>query len=185
MNLAEISNGVVVNTIAVDPDNIPDWASGWPEVVGEFGVGDTYDTQTKTFIKAPKPPVVVTPEQVKAERDERMSSGFVFNVRGTDYLFQSDPGSMQNITGAATLAGFAIMAGSQPGDLLWANPDRPFAWITADNSVVSMDAHETFAMGKVAAAHRTGHIFASKALSSQPTIPVNYTDDANWPGKKP
>lgn len=182
MKKAQIVDGVVVNVALVDPANPPEWCAGWPDA-GDAAPGYTYDAQAKTFTPpAPTPP---TPDEVKAERDARMSDGFIFNVRGTDYLFQSDPGSMQNITGAATLAGFAIFGGAQPGDFLWANPDRPFSWITADNSIVSMDAHETFAMGKAAAAHRTAHIFASKALATQPTIPTNYTDDANWPGKKP
>lgn len=32
MRLAHIENGVVVNVIEVDPENVPDWAAGWPEV---------------------------------------------------------------------------------------------------------------------------------------------------------
>lgn len=32
MRLAQVENGIVVNVIEVEPENIPDWAAGWPEV---------------------------------------------------------------------------------------------------------------------------------------------------------
>ena len=41
MKLAEIIDGIVTNIIKVDPDNIPDWAQGWPDADGAE-IGGTY-----------------------------------------------------------------------------------------------------------------------------------------------
>lgn len=51
MRIAQIEDGVVVNVVEVDPDNIPDFCKDWPEIV-EGGRGWTYDG--KSFA----PPVV-------------------------------------------------------------------------------------------------------------------------------
>lgn len=35
---AQIKNGVVVNVIVVDPDNVPDWCYDWPTIeIGGIG----------------------------------------------------------------------------------------------------------------------------------------------------
>jgi len=52
---AEIENWVVMNVIAVDPDNIPDWCINWPTIT-EGGIGWSWDGTN--FV----PPVVVEPE---------------------------------------------------------------------------------------------------------------------------
>lgn len=113
---------------------------------------------------------------INAERDRRLSGDFLFN----GVPFQRDPTSLQRITGAATLAGFAIAQGAQPGDLRWANADRDFAWIASDNTVVTMDAQTAFAFGQVAAGVETAIIFAAKALREMDPIPANYADDKYW-----
>lgn len=68
MRLAQIENGLVVNVIEVDPQNIPDWAADWPEA-GNAGPGSTYDGQTFT---APVEVGTVTAEDVKAEAMRRI-----------------------------------------------------------------------------------------------------------------
>lgn len=42
MTKAEIKDGVVVNVIVVDPNNIPDWCADWPTII-EGGIGWTWD----------------------------------------------------------------------------------------------------------------------------------------------
>lgn len=115
-------------------------------------------------------------EAVNAERDRRLRAGFVF--QGT--LFGFDDVSKSRITGAATLAGFAMGAGAQPGDFFWANADEGFGWIAHDNSVVPMDAQTCFAFGQAAAAHESAHVFAAFALKAI-GVPADFADDRHWP----
>lgn len=119
----------------------------------------------------------VTYLQVKEERNRRLEADFLFNGK----MFQRDSKSLDRITGAATLAGFAIANGAQPGDLRWANPDRDFGWISSDDTVVPMDAQTTFQFGQVAASIETSIVFAAKALREMDPIPTDYKDDKYWP----
>lgn len=114
---------------------------------------------------------------VMAERNRRMRGTFPFN----GHVFDCDEGSLQRITGAAALAGFAIGQGAQPGNLFWHGGSTPFAWISAANVIVTMDAHTTFAFGQAAAANETAHVFAARALKDMDPIPENFTDDQWWP----
>lgn len=118
-----------------------------------------------------------TSGDVTAERDRRIAAGFTFNGK----VFDFDNGSKQRVAGAATLAGFAIAAGAQTGNLLWHGGTAPFTWIAADNSVMTMDAQTCFAFGQVAAEHETAHIFAARALKDMVPIPADYVDDVHWP----
>lgn len=115
--------------------------------------------------------------QVNAERNRRLQADFAFN----GVMFQRDTVSLQRITGAATLAGFAAGAGAQPGDLRWANPNRDFVWIASDNTLVEMDAQTAFAFGAAAAQVETDIVFAAAALRAMDPIPDDVTDDAWWP----
>jgi hypothetical protein len=69
MKKAEISNGIVVNVILVDPQNIPDWCASWPETE-EAGPGWLY--QGGQFL--PPPPVVPTKEEQEASRQAAYTS---------------------------------------------------------------------------------------------------------------
>jgi len=119
----------------------------------------------------------ITPEDVKAERDRRLVADFEFNSK----MFQRDKVSLQRITGAATLAGFAIGNGAAVGDLRWANPDSDFGWIASDDTVVPMDAYTAFQFGQAAAGVETSIIFAAKALREMNPIPDDFKDDKYWP----
>lgn len=123
------------------------------------------------------PVIPVTRADVNAERNRRMRGTFTFN----GVAYNCDEASLQRITGAGTLAGFAIAAGAQPDDLYWHGGESPFAWIAADNSVVQMDAQTCFAFARAAAAHETAHIFAAFALKEYDPIPQDYADDTYWP----
>lgn len=61
MRLAEIKNGIVTNIAEVDPDNIPDFMAGWPEV-SDAGPGWTHDGTTFA------PPSIDPAEALAAER---------------------------------------------------------------------------------------------------------------------
>lgn len=124
----------------------------------------------------PSLPKKPKPKDVKKERDRRLHSDFEFNGK----MFQRDQESLARITGAATLAGFAIAGGAQPGNLRWANSNVDFGWIASDDTVVPMDAQTAFAFGQVAAGVETAIIFAAKSLREMNPIPEDYTDDKWW-----
>ena len=123
--------------------------------------------------------VTVTPTStdVNTERDRRITSTFAFSGK----IYDCDQNSLARITGAATLAGFAIAGGAPSGNLRWHGGDVDFAWIAADNSLTTMDAQTCFAFGKAAATNQSAHIFAGKAIKAMDPIPTDYTDDKYWP----
>lgn len=177
MRKAKVENGVVVNVALFNPDNMPEWAAEWVDAPGDVSAGDLFDGKAFT-----KPVVVVTSADVDAERDRRASGGFSFpRPDGDVWQFQSDDVSVKRITGSATLAGFALVNGTQPGDLLWFDPVTPFAWILEDNRVVPVDAPTMLEIGKAAASWEGRHVFAAKALKNMDPIPADYTDDKYWP----
>ncbi len=121
----------------------------------------------------PEPPGI---HDVNAERDRRLEMPFEFGGK----LWQRDRISLQRITGAATLAGFAVGAGAQPDDYLWHGGSEPFGWIAEDNEVVPMDAPTVFAFGQAAAAVETRLIFAARALREMVPVPADYADNRWW-----
>lgn len=125
------------------------------------------------FEDAPPPSAA----DVDAERDRRISAGFVFAGK----LYQSRPEDRENIAGASTAALAAMVNGAQPGDLRWHGGDSDFCWIAADNSLTTMDAQTMFAFGQAAMAHKQAHIFAARAVKDTDPIPADYTDDGWWP----
>lgn len=119
-----------------------------------------------------------TASDVNDERDRRIHSGFTFMEKR--YAF--DPISRQRITGAGTLAGFAITNGSQAGDLHWHGGEQPFRWISDDNSMTEMDAQTCFAFGQAAAAHEEAHIFAARSIKDIGDIPRDFASNEDyWP----
>lgn len=134
--------------------------------------------EEEDFVLAERAAAVVSSrlEGIRRERDRRLKADFTFN--GVQY--QRDPVSLQRITGAATLAGFAIAAGAQVGNLRWANADRDFVWISSDDTPVTMDAQTCFAFGQAAAKVETDLILAAKALREMDPVPADYTDDKWW-----
>ena len=124
-----------------------------------------------------EPVIVLTNDDVNTERDYRIENNFHFN--GEKYDF--DPIAKSRITGAATLAGFALGAGAQADNLRWHGGTTDFTWITYDNSLVTMDAQTCFMFGKAAATHETAHIFSAKIIKGLDPIPEDYKDDKYWP----
>lgn len=177
MRFAEVANGVVQNVIEVGADAVPEWVAGWPEIGEAGGVGWLYDGVTFTApVEVVPDPLPVTAMDVNAERDRRLTACFAFQGE----IFDRNAQSLARITGAATLAGFAVMAGAQAGDLLWHGGATPFSWITATNTVVQMDAQTAFAFGKAAAAVETRLIFKAYALKLMSPIPEDYQNESYW-----
>lgn len=115
-------------------------------------------------------------KMINDERDRRLQR-FVF--AGVEYDF--DDRSANRIDKARGSALAAIIAGAQPNDLRWADPNTDFGWIAADNSFHTMDAQTCLAFGNAAAAWEGLHIVAARALKDSNPIPDDYTDDAHWP----
>jgi hypothetical protein len=115
--------------------------------------------------------------QINAERDRRLSAPFAFAGK----MFDRDATSVARINGASTLAGFAMGAGAQPGNLRWHGGEADFAWISADNTLVPMDAPTVFAFGREAASVESRLIFAAKQLREINPPPADFADDSWWP----
>ncbi|MFT7596617.1 MAG: hypothetical protein ACI8R4_003953 [Paracoccaceae bacterium] len=116
-------------------------------------------------------------DAINAERDRRIEARFTFRGRRFDF----DEASKMRITGAATLAGFAIGAGAQPGDYRWNGGAVGFTWLSRDNVAVPLDAPTMFAMGQAAAEHERAHIFAARAIKDMAPVPDGFADDKYWP----
>ena len=115
---------------------------------------------------------------VNFERDHRMNATFIFQ----NTQFDCDQASLARITGAATLAGFAIAAGAPAGFLRWHQGGSDFAWITADNALFTMDAQTCFAFGQAAANNQSAYIFAANAIKGMDPIPTDYATNSDyWP----
>jgi hypothetical protein len=128
--------------------------------------------------------LVVPPDlhdQVNNERDRRLMSPFPFGDKTYDF----DPVSKTRISGAGTLAGFAVAQGAAEGNYLWHGGADPFSWIAADNSLTLMDAPTCFAFARAAAAWEAAHVFAARALKDAATIPSDYANDDYWPPNPP
>lgn len=128
-----------------------------------------WDTEKAAVLKK-------TRAAINAERDRRLAADFTFNGK----QFQRDATSLARITGAATLAGFAVAQGSPAGNLRWANPARDFEWIASDDTRVPMDAQTAFDFGAAAARVETTLVFAGSALRAMSPIPADFTDDKWW-----
>jgi len=110
-----------------------------------------------------------TAQDVDREKARRIAAGFLFQAK----RIQFDDKSKANIAGAVQLANMA-----QAGDAEW---PADFAWITADNSLLSLTAEAMTVMGKCAADFERQHIFAARALKNMSPIPDDYASNSYWP----
>jgi len=134
-----------------------------------------WDNGTYSLEKKPDlVPTPITAEQrreelianINTERDRRLAQPFSF--RGN--LYDRDEKSLARITGAATLAGFALLAGKE----------QTTQWITNNNTVVTLSAQEMLDLGTAAAIVEANIIFAARRLKDLATIPEDYTNDSYW-----
>ena len=114
---------------------------------------------------------------VDRERDRRLRT-FVFS--GVAYDF--DEASRALIDKARVSAmNYIIVAGPQPGNLRWADPNMDFGWIAADNNFHTMDAETCLSFGTSAASWEGRHILAARAIKNLSPIPADYASNARWP----
>jgi hypothetical protein len=123
--------------------------------------------------------VAVIAHDVNAERDQRTAAGFAFEGK----TYDSRPEDQKRIAGAAQLAFMAVVAGAQPGNLLWHGGEQPFAWIAGDNSITTMDAHTVIEFGRAAARWESAHVFAARAIKDAENPPADWRDDKWWPAR--
>lgn len=124
--------------------------------------------------------ILVTQDEVNRERDRRINTSIEFPI-GSGKFYQTRPNDRENIQGAYQLAVGAIAQGAQPGDIHWHQEPTPFGWITADDSIVLMDAFTIVELGLAVFKWKSSHIFAAKELKNSDPIPKNYTDNGYWP----
>lgn len=117
---------------------------------------------------------------VTAERDRRISAGFEFTVGGTTYTIQSRSTDRENILGAAGAAFRAVVSGKASGEYQWDGTGEDFAWITADNRRVKMDAQTVVALGDSAIATKQRLIYKARELKDLSPFPADYADDKYW-----
>jgi len=172
------SRGYWQATGEVPQDIIDGYPAGTVEVQIKPGVDYEWDG-SEWLYKEPDPAIALAQARaaVNAERDRRLGTTFAF--AGKDY--DCDKASLARITGAATLAGFAMRAGAKAGNLRWHGGKVDFTWITADNSLTTMDAQTCFAFGNAAATNQSAHIFAGHAIKAMDPIPADFTNDKYWP----
>lgn len=143
----------------------------------EKGLEFTGTAVNRTYVYEDRPVVLPTRDDVNAERDRRIVSGFQFQ----DKVIQTRDEDRENITGASILATVAIMGGAQPGDYRWHGGVEDFVWITLDNSMLRLDAQSVIALGSGIARWKSLHIFAAHAIKNGAEIPLDYADDKYWP----
>jgi hypothetical protein len=118
---------------------------------------------------------------VNDERDRRIAAGFFYGTHKFDW----DESAKARLTGAASLAGFAVSAGAAPNDLRWHGGNSDFVWILQDNSVLPLDAQGMFAVSQSAMAHEAAHIFAARAVKESGATDSDISGDALWPSVAP
>ena len=116
-------------------------------------------------------------QAINAERDRRVSAGFVFQ----GHRFDFDQDSAANITGAGASAGIAMALGAEQGNLRWADPEKDFSFLSQDNVWLPMDAHTCFAFSQAALRHKHAHIRAARSIKDTVPVPQDFTNDVFWP----
>lgn len=150
-----------------------------PGVLAELNVADWIQQRTAEMDTRKQRSATL----IDSERDRRINEGF--KHEGVHYQSRlpqdGKPGDWEVFSGKALEALIAVLNGSQPGDLRWADPTEDFSWIAADNSRVPMDAQMVIELAKAASTHRSRHTFAGSDLKAMHPIPTNVTDDEWWP----
>ena len=171
LRTAVIKDGEVVNVTLSPPGFEMD---GFTLIASEAAqIGQSY----ANGVFADAPPKPIARAQVDEERDRRTATQFQFAGK----YFQLDEKSIGRITAMGADARFAIAAGAQEGDYLWADPTAQFGFIATDNSVMPMDAQTMAAFANAAKLWVSRHTFAGLTLKGQNPIPVDYADDSHWP----
>lgn len=119
----------------------------------------------------------VPKEHVNQERDRRISAGFTWSTKN----FQSERDDRENINGAVSGAIAYLLAGGNPDELYWDNPNVPFMWLAKNNELIAMSPSQVIDFGKTMMAHKKQCIFAARTIKDMNPIPKDFTDDKYWP----
>jgi hypothetical protein len=141
-------------------------------------------TETVTFVLVP----LATRQtamcaQVDRARDTQAAAGITLNGK----LYQTDSDSRENIAGGAQLAVLAIAGGALPGNTKWDGSGSDFGWITADNSIVLLDAQTMLTLAKAAAEFKKNCIMYGYGMKQQINAATAHTTldainvTAGWP----
>lgn len=162
--------GLVTNVIEADPNDIPEWASDFPEVPQGFGKGDSYVSGVWTKAPPPSP----TGYDVNKERDRRVLLGKTFqSLSGTQVRLAGDPTTRANLSDMAQLADAQIEAGNGAGTQKWRDED---------NVVHDLPYTDIFDLWTQASAYVSACYQAAWTLKDDPNgIPEDYEDDIHWP----
>lgn len=106
-------------------------------------------------------------DSVNATRDAIIDGGFNFHLGGQVYRIQSRQSDRENVLGLAMAAQGAIAGGAQPGNLRWLTPDQDFGFITADNTIIPMDAYAVISLYQQALGFKAATTFYARALKDQ------------------
>ncbi|RIY00228.1 DUF4376 domain-containing protein [Aureimonas flava] len=148
-----------------------------------------WDASAEKWVMVDRPPVLEpsppTADEVEAEKVRRIEIGFPFMGK----TIQSRQEDRENIAGAKSAAQDAKLLGAEPGELSWQkrlDTDKGaeiFAWITADNSLLQLDADAMIAMGYAAMLHKQRLIFVAKGIKDRVAAGERIADvtaDALW-----
>jgi hypothetical protein len=83
------------------------------------------------------------------------------------YRIQSRQSDRENVLGLAMAAQSAILAGAQPGNLRWLTLDQDFGFITADNTIIPMDAFDMIALYRQGLAFKPAATFHACAVKDE------------------
>lgn len=121
-------------------------------------------------------------DSVDSERNRRISDGFIFEgvLYQSRLPSQDHPGDWDVFSGKALEAFISVSQGAEIGDLRWSDKNSDFMWISADNTLIPMDAQTTLALCKEASNHRTKITMKASHLKSMEEIPLDFKDDKWW-----
>lgn len=111
----------------------------------------------------------ITSRDVNVARNRKMAR---FDHDG--YSWQADPASLINIAVAAQAALTALTEGVAADDVRWHGGDDPFAWITADNELVTMGPGAVIALNRAAMLHGWQAVVNARAVKDMDEIPEDF-----------
>lgn len=181
--LIEVATGNVLTRVFVDDDQETyDPGEGLiavPVTAEQVAYAGCLWSEEEGFVEPvrPPPPAPIS-QDVNAERDRRIATGFSFGGAA----FQLDEVSISRVAAMGADARFAVLGGAQAGNLRWADPDNDFGWIATDNTIVSMDAPAMTGFADAAKLWVARNTFAARALKDLDPIPADFAiNPAYWP----
>lgn len=111
----------------------------------------------------------MTAQDVDAERDRRITGGFMFKRRP----IQSDPESMRRIEAAAASASRSLLMNGSENDYFT-------DWVCADNTQLTLTIRRMLRLADVAATHERRALRAARALKDEQHVPNDFKDDKYW-----